>query len=178
MKPDNWQNPHKVYSGTRFDVYTADLAVRDGSLKSREVVVPPDAVVILPMLDLQRVVMIRNDRFAAGRTLWELPAGTIEPGEDPAACAARELAEETGYEARRMVRILEFFPTPGFCTEYHTIYLAQDLEYVGQNLDETESIVPETLLLYDAIQMIQAGEILDAKTIATLLYYHTFLIGD
>ncbi len=177
MVPENWQNPRITYSGPRFDVYTTEVVKRDGGVKPRDVVVPPDAVVILPMIDLERVVMIRNDRFAAGRMLWELPAGTLETGEDPVSCASRELIEETGYRPGRLLKILAFYPTPGFCTEYHTVYLAEDLEYEGQNLDETENIIPEIMLLTDAVQMIRSGEIYDAKTIATLLYYHTFLAG-
>ncbi len=142
---------------------------------TREVVVPADAVVILPMLDDDTVVLIRNERFAVGQTLWELPAGTIEPGEATALCAGRELLEETGYEASEISRLIEFYPTPGFCTELLTAFLARELVFRGQDLDETERITTEAVPLNESIQMVRDNRIRDAKTIATLLYYQTFL---
>ena len=140
---------------------------------------PADAVVILPMLDDQTVVLIRNERFAVGQTLWELPAGTIEKGEDPLVCAGRELREETGYEAAKIDRLIEFYPSPGFCTELLTTFLARDLVFKGQELDETERITTEAIPLKESIQMVRDNRIRDAKTAATLLYYQTFLrTGD
>ena len=142
---------------------------------TREVVQPADAVVVLPMLDKDTVVLIRNERFAVGQTLWELPAGTLESGEDPTLCAGRELLEETGYMAGEVTRLLAFYPTPGFCTELLTAFLAQNLEFKCQNLDETERITTEAVPLNESIHMIRDNRIRDAKTIATLLYYQTFL---
>ncbi len=145
----------------------------------REVVVPANAVVILPMLDDDTVILIRNERFAVGQTLWELPAGTLEDGENPALCAGRELLEETGYAAAEVQRLIEFYPTPGFCTELLTAFLARNLTFRGQDLDETERITTEAIGLNQSIQMVRDNRIRDAKTIATLLYYQTFLrIGD
>jgi ADP-ribose diphosphatase len=164
-----------LFHGVRFDVHGLTLARRSGGSKLREVVVPANAVVILPMLDDQTVVLIRNERFAVGQTLWELPAGTLETGENTALCAARELVEETGYAAAEVTRLIEFYPSPGFCTELLTAYLARDLSFKGQNLDETERITTEAIPLDQSIQMVRDNTIRDAKTIATLLYYQTFL---
>ena len=164
-----------VYQGVRFDVHAVEYPRRSGGVKRREVVAPPNAVVILPMLDDDTVVLIRNERFAVGQTLWELPAGTLEEGENPALCAARELVEETGYAAAQVERMIEFYSTPGFCTERLTAYLARDLTHKGQDLDETERITTEAAPLNRSIQMIRDNTIRDAKTIATLLYYQTFL---
>ncbi len=164
-----------LYEGVRFKIHGVEVAKHSGGTKRREIVVPANAVVILPMLDEQTVVLIRNERFAVGQTLWELPAGTLEAGEDPALCAGRELIEETGYAAAELTRLIEFFPTPGFCTEMLTAFLARDLSFEGQNLDETERITTEAVPLDRSIQMIQDNTIRDAKTIATLLYYQTFL---
>ncbi len=164
-----------LYQGTRFDVQGLTLKRRSGGSTHREVVVPANAVVILPMLDAETVVLIRNERFAVGQTLWELPAGTIEADENVALCAARELVEETGYAAAEVTRLIEFYPSPGFCTELLTAFLARKLDFRGQDLDETERITTEAIPLNQTIQMIRENTIRDAKTIATLLYYQTFL---
>jgi ADP-ribose diphosphatase len=164
-----------LFHGTRFDVRGVELPRRSGGTIRREVVVPANAVVVLPMLDEQTVVLIRNERFAVGQTLWELPAGTLEQGEDPAVCAGRELEEETGYRAQEITRLIEFYPSPGFCTELLTAFLARDLTFQGQDLDETERITTEAIPLKESIQRVRDNRIRDAKTVATLLYYQTFL---
>jgi ADP-ribose diphosphatase len=174
--PDDMTADNRVlFHGVRFEVRGIELARRSGGTMRREVVVPANAVVVLPMLDDRTVVMIRNERFAVGRTLWELPAGTLETGEDPALCAARELLEETGYAAAQVTGLIEFYPSPGFCTELLTAFLARDLDFQGQDLDETERITTEAIPLKESIQMVRDNRIRDAKTIATLLYYQTFL---
>lgn len=177
VNPPSADNP-VLFRGTRFDVQSIALKRRSGGLMHREVVVPANAVVVLPMLDDETVVLIRNERFAVGQTLWELPAGTLEDGENPALCAGRELLEETGYAASEVTRLIEFYPTPGFCTELLTAFLARDLTFRGQDLDETERITTEAVPLNQSIQMVRDNRIRDAKTIATLLYYQTFLRTD
>lgn len=164
----------RLLEGVRFDVYAVGYPKRSGGHKRREVVVPADAVVILPLLDDDTVVLIRNERFAVNQTLWELPAGTLEPGENPDLCAARELQEETGYAADRVDRLTEFYTTPGFCTEKMTAYRATGLRFAGQDLDETERIETQTLSLDEAAAMVRDGRIRDGKTIATLLYHLQF----
>lgn len=160
-----------VYRAARFEVYRLELPRRGGGEPvTREVVRPRDAVVVVPMLDEETVVLIRNNRFAVGQTLWEVPAGTIEPGEDPRTCADRELIEETGYEADEITPLTEWFPTPGFCTEYQYVYLATGLTEVGQDLDETEQIEVHPTAMGEAIAMVRDGTIRDAKTIAALLF--------
>jgi len=177
--PDDLTSHNSVlFHGARFEVRGIELSQRSGGTMRREVVVPANAVVVLPMLDDQTVVLIRNERFAVGQTLWELPAGTIEAGEDPAFCAGRELTEETGYRADQITQLNEFYPTPGFCTELLTAFLARGLTFKGQDLDETERITTEALPLNESIQMVKDNRIRDAKTIATLLYYQTFLRTD
>lgn len=172
------ENATKVYDGARFDVVALSLPKRGGGTMARQVVRPADAVVILPLLDAtpgsETVVLIRNERFAVDQTLWELPAGTLEAGEDPAACAGRELIEETGYEADGVTELLSFYPSPGFCTEKLTAFRATGLTFRGQDLDETERITVEPTPMAEALAMVKDNRIRDAKTIATLLYHAAF----
>ncbi|MEX0886970.1 MAG: NUDIX hydrolase [Phycisphaeraceae bacterium] len=164
----------KVFAGARFDVFALQRPTRSGASERREVVVPSDAVVILPLLDDGRVVLIRNERFAVGQTLWELPAGTLEAGEEPAGCAARELREETGYDAAGVEAMLSFYMSPGFCTEQMHAFRATGLSFVGQQLDETERIEAEVVAIDDVLAMIHDGRIVDAKTVAVVLYHLQF----
>lgn len=169
-----------VYQGPRFAVRRVELPSRDepGQTIQRDAVVTCDAAVILPLLDRDTVVLIRNERFVVGQTLWELPAGTVEPGEDPKVCADRELIEEAGYEAGKLTKLTRFYPSPGMCTENMHAYLAEDLTHVGQDLDANERIEVEVTPLDRAMKMIEDGTIRDGKTIATLLYYRMFIARD
>ncbi|HOW19573.1 MAG TPA: NUDIX hydrolase [Phycisphaerae bacterium] len=139
---------------------------------TREIVVHPGAVVVLPVLTDTDIVMIRNYRYAIERELIELPAGTLEPGEDPAACAARELEEETGYRAGRIEPLGEFYTTPGITDELMRCFVAHDLRKTSQRLDTGERIRPEVVPFEQAIDWIRQGTIVDGKTIAVLLRYH------
>ena len=165
----------RVYEGPRFEVHAVRVPGRAGADVRRDVVVTARAATILPLLDRRTVVMIRNERFAVGQTLWELPAGTVELGEDVAAAAARELTEETGYRAGRMTKMTTFYPTPGICNERMHTYLAEELEHVGQELDENERIEVQAVTMVKVLDMVRDGTICDAKTIATLLYYDAFM---
>ena len=178
MASSPWQHAEKVLDGVRFDVVRVGYPNRTGGQTHREVVVPADAVVILPILDPDTVVLIRNERFAVGQQLWELPAGTIEQGEDPDVCAGRELTEETGYAARSIRSVTSFYTSPGFCTEKIFAYIASDLTHEGQNLDDTEQIEVHPVALDEALQMTRDGRIADAKSIALLLYYAQFERGS
>ena len=108
----------------------------DGQQHVKDIVVHPGAVTILPLFDDGRVCLIYNQRVAAGKTLIELPAGTLEPGEDPATTALRELAEETGYRAKRVEKLCEFFMSPGILTERMHVYVARGLDPGEAALDQ------------------------------------------
>lgn len=168
MPTSTLQSAPVVFTGQRFHV------VRTSGPHPREIVVHPGAVVILPLLEGDSVAMIRNERVAVGQTLWELPAGTLEPPESPQTCAARELIEETGYRAKKVTRLFEFFTSPGICTEAMYAFVAEGLEAVGQDLDEGESITVEVVPLERAMRMVRENQVRDGKTIATLLYYQLF----
>ncbi|UCC32423.1 MAG: NUDIX hydrolase [Phycisphaerales bacterium] len=138
---------------------------------ARDVVVHPGAVVILPIVDTRRMVMIRNYRYAVEDELWELPAGTLEPNEEPIETARRELEEETGYRAARMRPLMDFFTSPGFLTERMHAFVATDLTVVGQRLQGAEQIVSEVVDVTEVRDRLLRGEFVDGKTIAVLSRY-------
>jgi len=163
-----------VFQGVRFSVDTV-LFPGQGERQRRDVVIHPGAVVILPLLDADTYVLIRNYRFAVEETLWELPAGTLEPGEPPDETAARELIEETGYRAGVLSPLTSFYSSPGICNELLHVYLATDLEYVGQQLEEGEEITVEKVDRAGVWELIRSGALRDAKSIASILYHAQFV---
>ena len=167
-------NPEVLFQGQRFRVERVVQTMPDASRHLREVVRHPGAVVILPLLDDGRVCFVRNYRVAVAETLIELPAGTLEPGEDPAATALRELAEETGYRAGRMEHLISFCTSPGILDEQMHFYLAEALRPGPMALEAGEDIQPLLCTWEEALQMVRRGEIHDAKTLVGLLYYRTF----
>ena len=166
--PNTLKGAHCVFKGVRFDV--CQLTVQD---HTKEAILHPGAAVILPIKADGTVVMIRNERFVVGETLLELPAGTIDPGEAPLKTAARELTEETGYVAKKVELLTEFYSSPGICTEKLYAYVATDLTLTQQQLDETEKITVVEYSWKEIKQLIHKGEIKDAKSLVTLMYYMT-----
>ncbi len=155
----------------KFDVELWKVVLRDDRVVDRQVVVHPGAVVVLAICDDQSIVMIRNRRFAADEVLLELPAGTLEADEEPIACALRELEEETGYRAGRIDPMIEFYTSPGICTERMFAFVARDLTHVGQRLEDTEEIDVEIVPADKIRQQLTAGCLFDGKTIAVLGTY-------
>jgi len=158
-----------ILRGPRMDFVLRPVPTTTGIFKEREVVVHPGAVLVLPVLEDGRIVMIRNRRHTVGDELWELPAGTLEKGEDPAVCAARELTEETGYRAEKLESLGWFYTSPGVLTEKMYVFVASGLKAGEQELEDNEQIAVELLTAAEARRMIKENEIVDAKTIATLL---------
>jgi len=144
-----------------------------GKRHRREVVAHPGAVVILGILD-DKVLLIRTRRYAVGQTLIELPAGTLEKGEDPMNCAGRELLEETGYLAGRLERLSVFYTSPGILSERMYAFAAYDLQKSNSALEEGEEIELMPATWDQVIQMLGEGQIQDGKTIATLLWFDRF----
>lgn len=166
-----------VHRGRKFNVETVQIPGPGGpgtAPLTRDLIVHPGAVVVLAITDDHRVVMIRNRRFSVGKILWELPAGTLEVGEDPQLCAGRELVEETGYSAARITPLCAFYSSPGICTERMYAFAATGLTHVGQDLEDDEQIEVELVPMDRVVEMARTGEIEDGKSIAALLYYRTF----
>lgn len=162
-----------LYQGDRVRLEVHHL-MAEGVRLRKEVVVHPGAVVIIPVLEDGKVLLIRNRRYALNQVLIELPAGTLEKGEDPINCAGRELLEETGYLARRLKAIAAFYASPGILTEKMYTFLAYDLQKRQQELDLGEDIQLLPTPLAEAIEMIRSGQIQDGKTIAALMMYERF----
>ncbi len=137
----------------------------------RDIVVHPGAVIILPLLDPDRVVMTKNYRYTIERDLFELPAGTREPNEEPIETAARELEEETGYRAGKLTHMAEFYTSPGIMTERMYAFIATELEYVGARPEDNEMITVEITFLDRIRELIVEGKLEDGKTIAVLGMY-------
>jgi ADP-ribose pyrophosphatase len=163
--------PEELLVAKRFRVVRHTTIGRDGKPHIRESVQHPGAVAILPLLAGDRVCLIRNERIAVGRTLIEVPAGTLEPNEDPAANAARELIEETGYRAGTIRKLCEFMMSPGILNERTHLYLATDLTPGPTAREAGEEIENLEVTWDEALAMVDSGAIEDAKTIVALLYY-------
>jgi ADP-ribose pyrophosphatase len=161
---------HKlIFKGRVIEVCEDRVIEPGGREVARELVVHPGAVTIVARPSLEQVILIRQYRHAAGRELIELPAGTMHPGEIPLECANRELEEETGYRAGRMIERARFWTTPGFTTEYMYLYEASELVKTQINPDEDEVIEVDIVNRLEALQMVDDGRIQDAKSILGLL---------
>ena len=162
---------HLLLQAQRFRVLRLTRTLGDGKSHAHDVIIHPGAVVILPLIAPERVCLIRNFRMAVNETLVELPAGTIDPNEDPLETAKRELIEETGYRAGRMEKLSEFFMSPGILHERMHLFLATELERGNSALEQGEEIVTEVVDWNTAMKMVENGEIHDAKTLVGLLLY-------
>lgn len=163
-----------VYRDSRVALEVLELVGRDGSTKTKAVLRHPGAVVILPLLDDGRVVLIENHRVALGTTLVELPAGTLEGDDSPVDQAVRELREETGYVARTIEPLLSFYASPGICDERMHGFVARGLVAGAQELDPTEEIRVVVRTWDEVMRAIRAGELVDGKSLALLLYWDRF----
>jgi ADP-ribose pyrophosphatase len=158
-----------IWQGHTVSVRVDDIERTDGRHTTRDVVEHPGAVAMVAW-DGARLAMVRQYRHATGGQLLEIPAGTIEPDEPPAATARRELAEEAGVAAATWVTGPVFFTAPGFCTELMHLFLATDLSADSAEGDEDEDLEVVWLTMDDALRAIEAGEIRDAKSILAVLW--------
>ncbi len=147
----------------------------DGREHVKDTVQHPGAVTVLPILDDGRVCLIRNYRVAVGKTLIELPAGTLEPGEEPAQNAKRELAEETGFTAASIEKLREFTMSPGILNERMHLFLARGLQPGKASLEPGEQIESLVVPWGEAMRMVADGSIEDAKTLVGLFHYDRML---
>jgi ADP-ribose pyrophosphatase len=165
-----------VYTGPLFRVLHDKIVEPGGYENERDVIRHNGSVVILALDNSKNkknpwVVMERQYRHAANQFLWELPAGKIEPGEDPLEGAKRELAEETGYRAKKWKPLVEYYASPGFLGEAFKVFVAEGLEAGETAPDEDEKIELRLVKLSEMLEMIEKGAILDGKTLCSVLLY-------
>ncbi|AWR98891.1 NUDIX hydrolase [Metallosphaera hakonensis] len=160
----------KVFSGRKFEVHVDKVVLPNHRERTVEYVKHRGSVVLIPMLHEDEIVMIYQYRPVIGKWIYELPAGTMEEGEDPLATAKRELIEETGYEATSLTELLSFYPSPGITNEIMHIYLARDLRYVGAKPEEYEVIEVKPMKFNEIESLIMDGTIQDGKTVLGILY--------
>ena len=164
-----------IFDGKKVRLEVHHFEDDQGKRLRREVCVHNGAVVVLAFPAPDTILLLRQKRHAVGQILLELPAGTLEKGENPMNCAGRELQEETGYLAARMKPIGSFFSSPGILSEKMHAFVAFDLTKTHQALEEGEELEVSSVGFTEAIDMIRTGEIQDAKSIATLLMYEKFM---
>jgi ADP-ribose pyrophosphatase len=158
-----------AYAGRLFNVSLDRIEMDGGVIALRETIRHPGAVCMVPVTAEGTLLFVTQYRHAAGRRLLELPAGTLEPGEDPLAAAARELQEEVGQRPGRIEPLGGFFVAPGYTTEYIYLYVCSELHASSLDGDEDEDIEVEVRTPREALAAIEAGEICDAKSVIGVL---------
>lgn len=158
-----------IFKGFILDVKVHTVELPDGNTATREVIEHPGGVGIIAITPQREVFMVTQYRIAADSMMLEIPAGKLEIGEYPYDAAMRELQEETGYKTSKLIELGEYYATPGYCGEKLIIYMATDLEFVGQNLDEGEFLNVEKYPLDKLYDMVMNNEIHDCKTAIGIL---------
>lgn len=158
-----------IYQGRVIGLRIDDVLLPDGKASQREVVEHRGAVAIIALTPEGRLAMVRQWRHPAEREMVEIPAGSLDPGEEPLECARRELEEETGYVAEVVEPLVGFFSAPGFCAEYLHVYVARGLQHSKARPDDDEFVEVEQVSWDDAVMMCRDGRIQDAKSLVAIL---------
>jgi ADP-ribose pyrophosphatase len=160
----------RVFDGKVFDIDRDRVRMPNGRDVTVDVVRHVRSVVLLPIPEPGSIILIRQYRYPVNRWLWELPAGSVDEGEEPDAAAKRECHEEIGQVPETIVRLASFFPTPGYCSEEMIFFRLSSLSVPSEaaELDEDEDIEPRTFTLAEAREMVRRGEITDMKTVVGL----------
>ncbi|CDQ39737.1 MULTISPECIES: NUDIX hydrolase [Virgibacillus] len=167
-------NTQVIYNGKVVHLQVDDVLLPDGKTAKREIVNHPGAVAVIPITADNKIIFVEQYRKPLEKSLLEIPAGKLEPGEDPEVTAIRELEEETGYTTNELSFVTSFYTSPGFANEIMYIYISDQLEVVDQPLagDEDEFIKIHALTLEEAKKYVEAERIHDAKTNYAILYLH------
>ena len=164
-----------LYTGRVFELVSENYTLDNGVTSEMDFIQHPGAAAMVPMINPAEVILIKQYRHAIRESIWEIPAGTLDPDESPRTCAGRELAEETGYSAADWHQLGIITPLPGYSNEWITIFLASGLKAVAQNLDKDELLKVHQIKFASALQMILTGEINDGKTISGLFLAFNWL---
>lgn len=158
-----------IYDGKIVKVRKETVLLPDGKTAKRELIAHNGGVGVLAVTKDGDVLMVNQYRIAAKSMMLEIAAGKLEEGEEPLECGKRELIEETGYEGGKFTYLGTYYATPGYCEEKLTLYLAEDLKWVGQHLDDGEFLNVKTYKLNELYNMVMNNEIHDAKTAIAIL---------
>lgn len=164
-----------LYEGKVFTLRQDIIQIANEPTHTWDIIQHPGAVSMIPISESSRLILIQQWRRVVGKILYELPAGTLDSGEDPFSCAQRELREETGYRADELIPFGGIYSAPGFCTEYIHFFIAKGLKEDPLKGDEHEGIDIAEMTLDEALSMIDNGEIIDSKTIAGILRYERYI---
>jgi ADP-ribose pyrophosphatase len=167
--PESERPPRIIYQGSKIKLALKSVELRDGTTAEREVVLHRGAVALVPLVAKERVCLVHNRRYAIGKTLLEVPAGTIDAGETPEQTAQRELQEETGYRAGRLVHLRDWYVSPGFLNERMHLFLCDELVPAQAHHQPDEHLQIVVVPWAEAVAMALDGRIEDAKTILALL---------
>ena len=178
LKKEKLVRKNRIYKGKAIDFLADTVRLQNGRTAVREYTGHPGASGALPVLPGNRVVLIRQYRYPAGKFTLEIPAGKLSPGEKPLACIKRELREEAGFSAGKFILLSRYQPSAAFSTETIYVYAALNLKHVGAKPDDDEFIEQKELGLDEALQMVRNNKIGDSKTVIALLLWKDFLTGQ
>jgi len=165
-----------VWKGRAFSFKSDTILLPDGRIAQKDLVSYPEAVAIIPFIDSENIVLVRQFRYPVGKVLYEIPAGKLDsPDEDIKKAAERELQEEIGYYAEKLLYLVSYYSAPGYSSEKLHIFRAENLRESTLDPDEDEFIEKDIVPLKRAYDMIASGEIEDSKTLIALLYIKCFL---
>ena len=171
---DKLKKSEIIYTGRIINLEKDELEDLSGNKYIREIVRHPGAVAIVPFINDEEIFLLRQYRYAHNEVIYEIPAGTLEKGEDYETCAHRELQEELGFTASCLKELILLYPSPGVMNEKIMLFKATGLIKSEQNLDFDEDLAVERIKFNDAVQLIKEGKIKDAKTICGLLFLKEF----
>lgn len=169
MEPEPTVRTETVFSGRLIEVRKVTVGLSNGTTTDREIVVHPEVVAVLPLLDDGRVVLVRQFRKAAERELLEVPAGGIDEGETPEDAVRREMVEETGYRVGSLKWLSSFYTSPGFTTERMHLFEARGLQ-PGEATEETDQIEVVLMTPEEALERVESDDVADAKTLLALKF--------
>lgn len=158
-----------AWSGKIFNVERMEVRLPSGRCSVRDVVRHPGAVAVVALTEMGKIALVRQYRTSLDRVTVEIPAGKLEPGEDPLEAARRELVEETGYTAGELVPLVSVAPSPGYTDEVVRVYLARDLTFTAQHTDGDEFLNVDLVPLGEVRAAVLSGAVIDAKTVAGIL---------
>ena len=166
---------NRIYKGKAIDFYCDEVELPNGQNATREYLGHPGAAAVLPFLDKKRIVLVKQYRYAIDEITYEIPAGKTDKGETPLECITRELEEETGFKAKKIEKLISFYPSTAFSNELLHIFAAFGLKKGSKNPDEDEFVEKVIVNFKEALAMVRRGEIKDSKTVIALLYFENIL---